>query len=98
AGEMGDRSLPVGPGDGGDRLWLPAIEPRGGEGKAALRVGVGDDRDAVPLDVVEVERGGVVGQDRDRALAYRLGRETAAVGPRAGPGREQETRPHLAGI
>ncbi len=46
AGEMGDRGLAVGAGDGGDRARLPAIKSRRQQRQPAPRVGVGDDRDA----------------------------------------------------
>ena len=98
AREMGDRGLAVGAGDGGDRARLAPVEPGGEEGEAALRIGVGDDRDAAASVRIEREGGGIIGQDRHRALRDRFAGKGAPVTQRAAQRGKQKTRLHLARI
>ena len=98
AREMHHRGLAVGAGDGGDGVRLTRIEARRQQGEPAVRVRIGDDRDATPAIGVEVQRGRIVGQDRDGALGNRIGAESAAVLLRAAQGGEQKTRSDLARI
>ncbi len=98
AREMGHRGLAVGAGDGGNRARLAPVEPRGEESEAALRIGVGDDRDAAAAVRVERKSGGVVGQDRDGALRHGLAGKGAPVTLRTAQRGKQKTRLHLARI
>ena len=91
----GDRCLAVGAGDGGDVIGLMGIKPGRHQGEDAARVMGGKNghvRAALAGHSV------LPGQNSQGTTFNGLGDEGAAVGLGAGQGREQVTRPHLAGI
>ena len=98
AREMHHRGLAVGAGDGGDGSRLARIEARRELGEPAVRVRIGDDRDVAPGIGIEVQRGRIVGQDRDGALLHRIGGEGAAIPLRTAQRGKQKTGPDLTGI
>ena len=74
------------------------VETGGAQREAALRVAVDDERDAPALPRIDREGGGIVGEDRDGAVRYRVTGKAATVGRRPLQGGEQKTGPDLAGI
>ena len=99
-GEMRDRGLAVGAGDGGDRLRLPAVKARREQREAALRVGVGDDRDAAAASRRRASSAAASSVRIATApLRHRLAGESAAVAccaPRSAANRKPGS--HLARI
>ena len=98
ADEMDDRRLAVGAGDGDDHARRRSMKAGGQQCQAAMRVRVGNDRDARAAARREIERLGPVGQDRDGAALDRIGGEGPAVEPRPGQSGKQRTRPNVARI
>ena len=79
AGEMSDRGLAVGAGDGGDDARLAAVKPRRHKRQPTPRIGVDDDRDSV--------RALAAGDQ------VRLRRRSGSPRPRVRPPRRQNARP-----
>ncbi len=98
AGEMGDRGLAVGAGDGRDGARLPAVKARRQQRQPPPRIGVGDDGDVRASFGRKIECRRVVGQDRRRPARRRGAGKTPPVEPGAGQCCKQKAGANLARI